>query len=178
MILPDMTVVYLYWSVLLSLLLTQGRQRRAQPATAWQPAQRNAPPNMHAAIRVGLPRLIRWPDHITVVRKGARVPVRPKPFWYDKGWRKTRNPNEYTGYYTASGRRWQGLIQLPYASRYQAYIWEPPLDEIRRYTTHGPCFSPNGADGQYEVHFHTVPVSLDQAILSIETVLDEAYRRK
>jgi hypothetical protein len=108
------------------------------------------------------------------IRKGSPLRVPPKPLWFEKGWRQTTEANQYTGQFKAAGRSWQGLIQQPYPGSYTAYIWQPPLAEIRRNTSHGPCFMANGEAGRYQVHFHSIPSCLDHAIDNIERVLAQA----
>lgn len=109
----------------------------------------------------------------TPVRRGAPliVPQHHDPLWVEKGWQ--RNGNGYTGTYRAGGRQWRGLIEEPYPGGYKAFIWDPPLRELDRHP-HRPCFRRNGGGGRYEVHFQSLPASLDHAITNVETVLAEA----
>lgn len=108
------------------------------------------------------------------IRQGAPLRIPPKPLWFEKGWRPGTEANQYTGEYRAAGRTWRGLIQQPYPGGYTAYIWQPPLAELKRNTTHSPCFIASGEAGRYQVHFHTIPTSLDHVITSIEMVLGQA----
>jgi hypothetical protein len=91
-----------------------------------------------------------------------------------KGWQRAAGTHAYTGQYAAGGAIWQGFIQEPYPGGYQAFIWNPPLTDIRNKTSHGPCFSANGETGRYLIHFHTTPSSIDHVITSIEKVLQQA----
>ena len=97
-----------------------------------------------------------------------------KPLWSERGWRKTSNGKEYKGRYSAAGRTWGGLIHIPFPGSYKAYIWRPPLDEIRKNTSHGPCFLPNGRWGRYEIHLNPLPSSPDHLIASVERILAQA----
>jgi hypothetical protein len=110
----------------------------------------------------------------TPVRRGAPlvIPKPHAPLWAEKGWQ--RNGHGYAGTYRAGGRPWRGLIEEPYPGGYKAFIWDPPLRELERRTSHRPCFRLNGGGGRYEVHFHRMPASLDHAITNVETVLAEA----
>lgn len=102
------------------------------------------------------------------------IPTQPQPLWHARGWRKASNAKEYSGHFASAGRTWRGLVEEPYPGGFRAYIWHPPLEEIRRNTIHSPCFSRNGDGGRYHVHFSQAPRSLDQAITSVELVLAEA----
>jgi hypothetical protein len=102
------------------------------------------------------------------------IPEAHKPLWFEKGWRRASGGKEYTGRFSAAGRTWRGLIVEPYPKGYRAYIWHPPTPDIQRNTSHGPCFSPNGETGRYQVLFHSTPSSLDHVITSIEEVLAQA----
>jgi len=93
--------------------------------------------------------------------------------WVEKGWRRTHNG--YQGHFEALGRRWRGEILVPYPGGYEAYIWEPPLQELSDHP-HRPCFFARGAD-RYNVHFRAMPTSVDHAITNIETILREAIQR-
>lgn len=145
------------------------------PAGAVQPAE--------PKVRLGEPRQIRLVTPVApprpTVRRGVplRVPVRNEPLWKEKGWRQ--EGNTYRGQFRVNGRSWPGLIDSPYAGSFQAYIWNPPLPEIGSRTGHRACFrqSTRGGQGCYYVHYHTMPVSLDHAITTIEAVLAEAVGR-
>jgi hypothetical protein len=100
------------------------------------------------------------------------LPGRQDPLWREKGWR--RNGAGYAGYYHAGGDRWRGLVREPYPGGFEAYIWRPPLAELRRYTSYAACFQATGGNGSYKVHFHTMPDSVDHTIAAIEEVLGEA----
>lgn len=108
------------------------------------------------------------------VRRGLPlvIPRREDPLWHEKGWR--RNGRGYEGSYQAGAYRWRGLIQEPYPGSFAAYIWNPPLAELGRRTSHRPCFNSGGADGRFSIHFHSMPVSIDHSIASIEAVLRDA----
>jgi hypothetical protein len=128
-----------------------------------------------AAVQLGLPQRLKRALGLSLIRRGPALSLPPKPLWFEKGWRPVAGTNQYTGLYQAAGRTCRGLIQQPYPGGYIAYIWHPPLAEIQRNTGHRPCFLPNGEAGRFQVHFHTLPASLDHAITSIEAVLTAAY---
>lgn len=109
-----------------------------------------------------------------LMRRGVPLLVRARsdPYWQEKGWR--RNGAGYSGPFRVGGRQWSGAIEEPYPGGFRAFIWNPPLVELGRNTGHRPCFQNGRTDGRYEVHFHTMPASLDHAIAGVEKVLGEA----
>lgn len=129
-----------------------------------------------SGLRVGIAHRIKLALGLSLIPRGARLVVPPTatPLWTVKGWQRAPDGNGYTGSYVAAGRTWPGRIQEPYPGGFQAYIWYPPMADIRSRTSHGACFSSNGESGRYHVHFHTTPSSLDHAITSIERVLQQA----
>lgn len=132
----------------------------------------------NTTLRVGPPQRLKLLSRLPFFRQGPPivVPEPLKPLWFTKGWRQASDGKSYSGSYTVEGRKWRGMIQEPYRHGFTAYIWNPPISEIRRNTSHGPCFMPNGESGRYHVYFHNAPKSLDHAITSIETVLAQACR--
>jgi hypothetical protein len=129
-----------------------------------------------SSIRLGPPQPVKLGLRQLFIRQGPPliIPERHMPLWFEKGWRRANGDKEYIGHYGATGRIWRGLILEPYPKGYMAYIWHPPKADIQRNTTHGPCFSPNGENGRYQVFFHSTPSSLDHVITSIEEVLTQA----
>jgi hypothetical protein len=109
-----------------------------------------------------------------LMRRGAPLIVRARsePYWQEKGWR--RHGAGYSGHFRIDGRQWSGSIEEPYPGGFRAFIWNPPLGELGRNTGHRPCFQNGRMDGRYEIHFHTMPASLDHAIAGVERVLGEA----
>jgi hypothetical protein len=106
---------------------------------------------------------------------GATLSTLARPHWQELGWSVSSDNKEFRGEYRAAGRRWRGRIRIPYPGAYTAYIWHPPLTEIRRHTGYGYCFFSQPESGCYEVHFHTTPRSLTHAITTVERVLSLAY---
>jgi hypothetical protein len=155
---------------------TGRRVRRRPPGPARSPS--DAPPG----VVLGPPRSVKaaelgLPPGATMLRRGPPlvIPSRADPLWVEKGWR--RNGAGYTGYFRAGGRRWAGLLREPFPGGWEAFIWQPPLEELNRRTSHAPCFQLSAGDGCYKVHFYDLPRSLDHAIISIEAVLAEAVGR-
>ena len=143
-------------------------------STIW--AQTTQPHGAGSPLRIGVAHRVKTALGLSLIPRGARVviPLTPTPLWTVKGWQRATNGNSYTGVYAAAGATWRGLVQEPYPGGYQAYIWNPPIADIRNRTSHGPCFTSNGESGRYLVHFHTTPSSLDHAITCIERVLQQA----
>lgn len=131
----------------------------------------NASPHVYS------PHRIKLDDDLRLIRKGAQLEIPRQPLWQEKGWRQETDRRQCTGYFVAYGRKFRGLIVQPYPDCYNAFIWHPPLEELGRNTSHKPCFSANGERGRYQIHFRTMPSSLDHAITNIERVLAEAYGR-
>lgn len=124
---------------------------------------------------------LHFPNPMQLLRQGVQLifPKKPpQPLWVEKGWQKGSDGRHYTGNYEAYNQTWRGTIHQPYPGRFEAFIWNPPITELTRYTTHGACFSPKGEGGRYQIHFHTLPSSLDHAISKIEEVLSQAMRKK
>lgn len=132
---------------------------------------------LRSSVKLGQSYTLKLAVPIHLIRPGYQLDVplsSPEPFWLEKGWQQGRVGRQHTGYYEANRRRWRGMINQPYTGRFDAYIWEPPITELSRNTAHRACFSPNGETGRYQVHFHTMPSSLDHALAQIEHVLKEA----
>lgn len=127
-------------------------------------------------VTLGKPQPVQFRLSWPFIRRGPPIliPKAEKPFWFEKGWRTSADGKQYVGLYTAVGRTWRGLIQEPYPGGYEAYIWHPPLAQIKRNTSHGPCFMANGETGRFQIYFHATPTCLDHAIDSVERVLTEA----
>lgn len=108
------------------------------------------------------------------VRRHAPVVVRSRqPLWAEKGWRQ--EGAHYVGEFRANAQRWAGRIESPYPGAYTAYIYQPPLDALANHE-HKPCFRFVGGSC-YNVHFSTMPISIDHAITTIEAVLADALSK-
>lgn len=113
-------------------------------------------------------------DYPQIYRPRATVRRQLIPLYEEMGWRK--NGHLYQGYYQANGRKWRGEIYEHYRGFYEAFIYNPPVQNLKRHP-HGPCFNPNGVTGRWKVHFREMPMNVDQAIMNIETILKEALSR-
>lgn len=144
----------------------------------WPRAGQPNPPG--SGLHIGVAHRVKLALGFSLLPRGPRlvVPPTPTPLWIVKGWQRTPETNEYTGSFAAAGAVWPGVVREPYPGGYQAFIWNPPVVDIRNRTSHGPCFIPNGELGRYQVHYHTTPSSLDHAITSIERVLQQACNRR
>jgi hypothetical protein len=132
----------------------------------------------NTTLHLGPPQKLTLLSCLRFFRKGPPlvIPEPLKPLWYTKGWRQAEDGKSFKGRYAAEGQTWRGMIQEPYKNGFIVYIWRPPITEIRRNTSHGPCFMPSGENERYQVHFRNAPKSLDHAITCIETVLAQACR--
>jgi len=189
--------VFLYLLALLPLLGLGYLRRRPKPA-ADQPRQEGADPEaepffaaviqpppvlpLSSPLVLGPARSVRLDPALRQAVREPRsrihrgrpltLPLSTRPLWQEKGWRRTGNGVE--GNFRWGNRAWRGFLQEPYPGRYQAFIWDPPMDAIGRNTAHRACFQNKQRDGRYQVHYHTAPCSLDHAICTIEDVLGEA----
>lgn len=150
-------------------ILTVPRDRPPASSPGTPPAVRLGPVQ-----RIPLDRQVVFGGQM--MHRGAPLLVRARrePYWQEKGWR--RNGAGYTGQFRVDGRQWRGSIAEPYPGGFKAFIWHPPLAELDRNTGHRPCFQNGRTDGRFEIHFHTMPASLDHAIAGVEKVLGEALR--
>jgi hypothetical protein len=130
-------------------------------------------------LRLSPAQSVKLTSNLFLIRQGppVAIPRTERPLWYEKGWREAPNANGFVGQYAVAGHTWRGLIEQPYSGGFTAYIWHPPLDEIRRNTTHAYCFTRNGEADRYLVHYCRMPLSLDHAIVSVERVLAVACKR-
>lgn len=109
----------------------------------------------------------------------VRVEPPRRPAWDERGWRRRvlNGATAYEGEYRVrrpdgSQLSFPGQIQM--SGRVPAtYIADPP-PELRRHR-HGPCFQLAKAPW-FRVHWHRAPRNVDDALLYVERVLDEAVR--
>lgn len=113
------------------------------------------------------------PQETETVRPPDRV------VWDERGWsRRFRNGTEtYEGFYQVGPRRFAGRLEAERRGRQiTAFIHDPP-PEIRRHR-HGPCFQQVGVGtGWFHLHWRRSPRTVDQTILYVEQILDEALNR-
>ena len=106
-----------------------------------------------------------------IYRPRAIVERHLSPLYHEKGWR--REGCVYRGYYRVSGRRWRGEIRERHRGFYEAFIYNPPLQNLRRHP-HGPCFNRSVGSGRFKVHFQRMPKDVNHIIVNVETILSEA----
>lgn len=132
---------------------------------------RRAMPSPHKAVPL---------REVTVRR--ARPTVRHA--WQEKNWQVRKGllnggipGKEYVGFYsTPNGKKFQGMITES-EEAIEAFILNPPLDAIERYTDHIRCFWTTEKEDVYFVHMVPEPESVDGAILTIENFLMECEAR-
>lgn len=115
---------------------------------------------------------------VVVVGPAAALSVTPaqRAAWDERGWRSTETPTAtvYEGEYTVkqhgTPRRFGGRVVLQGGS-VTAYIANPP-SAIRRHPK-GPCFQLSNPPW-FRVHWHRAATNVDDALLYVEQVLDEA----
>jgi hypothetical protein len=119
-----------------------------------------------------------------VIGRQEALTVTPvaRPAWDAKGWIAQPHGRRFTyeGFYEAtlrrSGqpRRFRGRLIESFGG-IATYIADPPT-EIRRHPK-GPCFALVEAPW-FRVHWQRQPRNVDEAILYVETVLDEALNQQ
>ncbi len=106
------------------------------------------------------------------------VQAPPRGAWDERGWQhwRERGGTVYAGYYRlldrrlVQQRRFPGRVIIA-GKQVQAYIADPP-PEIGRHPK-GPCFQLTSGRW-FRVHWHRPAENVDEAILYIERILDEA----
>jgi hypothetical protein len=104
-----------------------------------------------------------------------------RPVWEEKGWTSSRKDGDtvFEGFFEvvqrreSRRRRFSGVIRYG-SDGLAAYIADPP-PEIRKHPK-GPCFALTQAPW-FRVHWRRAPKDVDNAILYVETVLDESLNR-
>jgi hypothetical protein len=136
------------------------------------------PPHISVDVDTGQPKVvlkgrrqIALQGYPQVYRPRAIVERHLRPLYQEKGWRK--EGRLYRGYYRVDGRRWRGEIIERHRGFYEAFICNPPLQNLRRHP-HGPCFNRSGGNGRFKVHFQKMPRDVDHIIVNVETILSEA----
>lgn len=153
-------------SAALAPLGPHGREGQALPPIAASPKGRTliAPASSQ--------RTVIGPKALPVIEKARR------PAWDEKEWVRSQDGSRtvYTGRFRATHngrlRLFEGRV-VQGRSGIEAYIADPP-PEIRKHPK-GPCFAMVQAPWFY-VHWHVPPRDPDNAILYVETVLDESLR--
>jgi hypothetical protein len=121
------------------------------------------------------------PAVIVIPRRPILVGPLPRGVWEDRGWtaRVERGRTIYEGFYrvgvgpSRERRQFQGRILIE-ARHVSAYIANPPV-AIKRHIK-GPCFTAVRAPW-FLVHWHRPANNVDDALLYIERILDEALNR-
>lgn len=106
----------------------------------------------------------------------------PRGAWDDRGWvKRSENGQEiYEGFYqvadrrSGQSRRFRGVVVVR-GGEIVPYIADPPA-ELRRHPKH-PCFQLCGPPW-FKIHWHHAAGNVDDAILYLERVLDEAINRR
>ena len=116
-------------------------------------------------------RRIKLRDYPQGYRPNLVVERQLHPLYQEKGWRK--EGRLYRGYYRVDGSRWRGEIVEHHQGFYEAFIYNPPLQQLDRHP-HGPCFNRCSDRGRFHVHFQEMPKNVDHIIVNVETILSEA----
>lgn len=124
------------------------------------------------------PHLIRPAARVIGPRPGQTVQAPARFVWDEKRWRRSLEDGyaQITGRYRAFDRQRRAWREfegyLTQRGRHiTAYIADPPV-EIKRHR-HGPCFQlVHGS--WFQIHWQRRPKNLDEALLHVEQILDEA----
>ena len=98
--------------------------------------------------------------------------------WEEMGWivRVERGCEVYEGQYRSGPRRFDGRVQIDRNKRIAAFIYNPP-HEIKSHPK-GPCFQQAGVGtGWFLLHWQRAPSNIDDSILYMQRILDEALNR-
>lgn len=95
------------------------------------------------------------------------------PYWQESSWIKTRGT--FRGTFKTDYGSWRGLIERNYEGDYSFYIFELP--QVLKDSDHGQCFSHKG-NGKFQIHFSEKPENVDSGILTVESVIAEAFRNQ
>lgn len=93
------------------------------------------------------------------------------PIWKERGWQQKGSC--YHGFYRTKYGAFEGLIVEPFFGKIQFFIFKPPVC-LKRHS-HVLCFIPKG-NNVYEIHFSTKAKTINEGIIAIEKILDEAHR--
>ncbi len=138
-----------------------------------RPVQRQAIVVKPASVFVIKPQTV----DLIKVEPSKTVTVTPpeRGAWDERGWTRTINGGReiYEGYYTVATRRFRGRIEVRgnRGRNVTVYIYNPPR-EIKNHP-HGACFQLVG-DDWFMLHWARPARNVDDAILYMERVLDEA----
>lgn len=80
----------------------------------------------------------------------------------------------YKGVFHTQFGIWWGAVVKEYNGRFSFYIYEPPLDKIKKHK-YGACFSYRG-NGWYLFNFIIPPKDISSGILEIENILTESLQ--
>lgn len=89
----------------------------------------------------------------------------------ERGWE--RRGGSLFGYYRTPFGAYRGRIVLRVAGRTSFYIFNPP--QCLWQHSHASCFIHRGGDS-YEVHFSRQGQTVDDGLIAIEKILNEAHR--
>ena len=98
---------------------------------------------------------------------------RTDSYWQDKSWIK--KGDTYQGRFGFNGHSCPGTVIWGKRGLKDCFIAHPPRELWE--SEHRACFFPRG-NGNYLVHFHKVPRSVDATILTVENVLNKAITGK
>ena len=123
------------------------------------------------------PEAIQKPVSVTKTREFRAIKLiktgKDIPYWQESNWIKTGNT--FRGTFKTDYGSWRGLVERNYKDDYSFYIFEPP--QQLKDSDHGQCFTDKGK-GRFMIHFSEKPENVDSGIITIESVIAEAFRNQ
>lgn len=93
-------------------------------------------------------------------------------YWQESGW--VRRGNCLNGYYRTFYGSFKGIVELKHSGNHRFFIIAPP-SELKKHP-HWPCFLWRG-NGKYVLHFDKLPKNVDEGIIAMEKLIQEAKER-
>ena len=101
----------------------------------------------------------------SVRREKVTVQRKPRPYWLERGWR--RSGNVYEGRYRVNGRSFRGRAEKT-GTGFDFYVEDPPYQISGNH-----CFFHRG-NGLYFVHFPVRPRTVSSGLVSVELEIRDA----
>jgi hypothetical protein len=103
----------------------------------------------------------------------VKVDLHERPYWMEQGW--TRRGNTYRGRYITRYAECEGEIK-DRAGAFDVFIFCPPKELKRHRDWH--CFNKVGRlSAKYKIHLTKQPKDVSSAILNIQRMIRESFRR-
>jgi hypothetical protein len=113
-------------------------------------------------------------QRLLALRRGTIIRRSPKTYLSQRGWRRAflLSGSEWQGYYRTRFGSFKGRVAASNPPRF--YIFKPP-ENLKRHS-HWSCFTDQGGNGWYSVHFRRMPTDLDSGVMEIERIIGESMK--